>query len=340
MSETVSDDKNEWVKSVLGIDPAGGGPPPSKPSGGIIDDIKYQVGNVENAVGDVWSGIKIKAEAAEQAVEGVVDTVKEKVGDAVEAVEDLAQKATGNAPPTPPKPASITLTSETEANAPADRARLKLGVGERVTLEVKPGPGKWTVSGAKLSSKTGSKVTMTAPVRPGSAEVTVDVGGVTKTLKFTVIAPSSVHQDRVSTEHYAVGFPNAGFMAQIYIGPDDVNFSACTFTEDEIGAKASGYWSAFNGEGHHPNAAALGCTSTVVSGKGTKTQAQDHCYSGYIDDAVLPDWTGQESWTIPWHWQCGSGKGLIGKITQLVVTDKAGSTTISKAGASFTAGLP
>ena len=336
MPDTLTDKHHDWVRDALGVDPRGHAAGAVTPSGGFIDDVKYQVGNVENAAGDAWSAVKIKAEEVQQSAAATVDKVAEKVEDVV----DDAKQALGAGPPPTPKPTGpVTLKSETEAKSPSNRTRTKLGVGERVTLTVTPGPGNWHASGAKLSAKTGSKVTMTAPPRPGSVEVTVDVGGTTQTMKFSVVAPSSMSLVFVKSEHYNVGVPNAGFYAQIYLGPDDVNFGDVTFTEDEIGAKTSGSWSGFNGEGHHPNPSPLGCTSTVVSGKGTKTLAQDHCFTGYFPDLKLTDWTGEETWVIPWHWQCGSGSGLIGRATQRVVTTADGTTTISKAGASFSAPL-
>ncbi len=354
MPDNLTDAHHKWVADTFGVDPtaglpaAGGAAGAAAPSAdmqdGVIDSIKYAATTVENFVGDVASDVKIGAEQLEQQAEGLMDKAGEAVGDAVDAAKQKLGLET--LPPTATPTGPITLTSQTEVSAPANRARTKLGVGERVTLKVTPGPGNWQASGAKLSSKSGSKVTLIAPDRPGEVDVTVTVGTQQQTLKFTVIAPSEVHQVRVSTEHYTAAqigipapLPNAGFHADIYLGPDDVNFTACSFLEDEIGAKASGSWAAKNGEGHSPNKSPLGCTNKVVGGLGTKTVAQDHCWSGYVPGLTLTDWTGQSILVIPWHWACGSGRGLIARVTQKVDTDRAGSTTISKAGASFTAAL-
>lgn len=338
--------KLDWLKQMGLTDGSAGAaaPPSAHAEGGIIADLKYAATSVENFVGDVVSEVKIGAEALEQGAEGLVDKIGEKIGDVVDGAKEGLGLETP--PPTATPTGPITLTSQTEVTAPANRARTKLGVGERVTLTVNPGPGNWHASGAKLSSKSGAKVTMTAPDRPGDVEVTVQVGDQTETLKFKVIAPSEAHLVVVSTEHYTAAqlgvpspLPQAGFRADIYLGPDDVNFNAVSFIEDEIGAKASGCWRDKNGEGHSPNKSPLGCTSSVTAGRGTKTVAQDHCWSGYVPDLALTDWTGEMSWAIPWHWSCGSGKGLIDRVTQRVSTDSAGSTTITKAGASFTAAL-
>ncbi len=349
MADALTDAHHKWIADTFGVDPtsygdATSGPPSASSAGSIMDDLRYAATTAENFLGDVASDVKIGAEKLEQGAEGLIDKAGEKIADAVDTVKEKLGLET---PPATAKPIGpITLSSQTEATAPGNRARTKLGVGERVTLTVNPGPGNWHASGAKLSAKSGSKITLTAPDRPGDVEVEVDVGGTKKTIKFTVIAPSEVHQVRVSTEHYTAAqigiptpLPNAGFHADIYLGPDDVNFSAVSFLEDEIGAKASGSWAAKNGEGHSPNKSALGCTNKVSAGLGTKTVAQDHCWSGYVPGLVLTDWTGQSTLVIPWHWSCGSGRGLIARVTQSVVTDKAGTTTISKAGASFTAAL-
>jgi hypothetical protein len=244
--------------------------------------------------------------------------------------------------PAPPPPVALRLTTETEARSPTDRARTKLGVGENVTLQVAPGPGQWTTSGGRLSTRMGSKVTLTAPGRPGTVDVTVTAKGESATVRFTVVAPSRVAMTRLSTEHYDIGVPNAGMRTQIYVGPDDVNFGNITFTEDECGAAGSGSWSAKNGEGHSPNPDPLGFFDQVVPNKGTKAAATDHCWSGYVpalQTAPLTDWTGRLSWPIVWRWQCGSGHGVIATVEQRVDTEPDGTTTISKAGASYKAPL-
>ena len=181
-------------------------------------------------------------------------------------------------------------------------------------------------------------MTLTAPERPGTAVVTVDVGGTKATLTFTVIAPNVINMRRVTTTHQANGLPNAGMTTSIYAGPADVNFSHITFREDDVGANASGYWAPFNGIGHQPNPAPLGFSNVVVAGLGTEANANDNCQSGWIPvNPPLTDWTGQLTFNIPWRWQCGSGAGLIARVLHRVVTDRAGTTTISKAGASYTA---
>jgi hypothetical protein len=237
------------------------------------------------------------------------------------------------------------LTHLTEATSPSNRKRTKLGVGERVTLKVAPGPGNWLVSGGKLSSGTGSTVTLTARANPGKAAVSVKVGTQTAQIEFDVIKPSTAHQDVRTKQHVQNGLPNAGFFADIYIGPDDVNFGNVSWLEEEIGATAHGYWAGANGgqskagKGHGPNPNPLACTATVVAGKGTKVAAVDHCWSGFVPGAHGPNWTGDMTHAIPWDYVIGSTKARIAIVPQTVVTAGDGTTTITKATATNTTKL-
>jgi hypothetical protein len=135
--------------------------------------------------------------------------------------------------------------------------------------------------------------------------------------------------------------PNAGMTAAVYIGPADVNFVNTTNSEDEVRAKADGCWAEFNGVGHTPNPAPSACSAHVAAGLGTHSPGDDTIQSGWIPQPVPAngDWSGTLTFTIPWHWQCGSGAGLIDRVVQSHVTDAAGATTVSKAGASYTAAL-
>jgi hypothetical protein len=291
----------------------------------------------KNLVGDVVSEVGIGVEQVQQAGLGVVDSI---AGTGAQALE-MAKGVLGWGTPATAAPSGpVTLTSQCEEAQPSPRTRTKLGVGERVVLTVSGGAGNWTVSGGKLSAKTGTTVTLTAPERPGTSEVTVDVGGTKATLSFTVIAPNVVNMTRVGQNHENNSFPNAGMTLQPYFGPDDVNFVNVSFIEDDIGAKATGYWDEFNGIGHQPNTAHIGCSNTVVAGRGTLVNANDGVQSGWITKAPpLTDWSGTLTFLIPWHWKCGSGKGLIQRVLHNVVTDAGGTTTISKGGATFSAAL-
>jgi hypothetical protein len=222
------------------------------------------------------------------------------------------------------------------ATSPSNRKRTKLGVGERVILKVDPGPGKWLVSGGTLSAGTGSTVTFIAGDRAGKGAVSVEVNGLKTSIEFQIIQPSEVHQVTVATKHDAVGQPNAGFLADIYVGPADVSFMNVSFLELEIMATDSGYWTHMTDKGHHPNSKFLSLSGTVVSGKGTKAAAQDNIFSGY-PGVNTPPWEGTRTWNIPWQYKVGTGSAhALTTVTQSIVTTADGTTTASKAGASAT----
>jgi hypothetical protein len=250
-------------------------------------------------------------------------------------IGDAPVEPSGAGDTPPPTPVKLVLKSETEVTKPGNRARTKLGVGERVTLTLTPVAGDWTATGAgTVKPKKGSTVVLTASGSPGKVKVSVTAAGQTEEIEFTVIAPNSVHQDTVSTEHYNVGVPNAGFKGRVYCGPDDVNFVNITFLEAEIGCVATGSWIAKNGKGHGPNTSPIGFGDTVVSGKGTMSDAVDHCWSGYVPGLTLTDWTGEMTFSIPWTYQCNGAHGKIDTVVQKTSTSKDGTTSTKKAGGS------
>jgi hypothetical protein len=337
MANPPTEEMDAWVKRVLGFDPKAQRAVGAEPTSRRTAAQQFVTG-VGNFVGDVVSEIGIGAEAAQQSALGLVDRIGEKGADAVEAVRGLVGWGT---PPTAPPTGPVNLTSQAEEALPAPRNRTRLGLGERVVLTVTGGAGNWHVSGGTLSARAGTTVTMTASQRPGTATVTVDVGGTTRSLDFTVIAPSEVHMVRTGTSHENNSLPNAAMTGGVYIGPDDVNFVNTTNSEDDIRAKADGCWDEFNGMGHSPSAAPNPCSNQVVGGLGTHSPGDDNIASGWIPQPVPPngDWSGTLTFDIPWHWQCGSGAGLIRRVLHSVTTDAAGTTTIAKAGASYTAAL-
>jgi hypothetical protein len=195
------------------------------------------------------------------------------------------------------------------------------------------------VTGGTLSATSGATVTFTAGDRAANATITVEVNSLKTSIDFQIIAPSEVHQVTVATKHDAVGQPNAGFLADIYIGPADVSFSNISFLELEVMATDSGYWTHMTDKGHHPNPDFLSLSETVVGGKGTKAAAQDNIFSGY-PGVNHPPWAGTRTWSIPWQYKVGSGSAQgFATVTQTIVTAADGTTTASKAGASATFAL-
>jgi hypothetical protein len=207
-----------------------------------------------------------------------------------------------------------------------------------VTLKVDPGPGKWLVSGGKLSSGTGTTVTFIAGDRAGKAAVSVEVNGLKTGLQFDIVAPQTVRQVTKRKVHTAVPQPNAGFVADIFIGPADVSFANVNFFELEIAAVDIGYWTAMSDKGHHPSAAADPGTATVTA-NGTKLLFPDNIFSGF-PGVTTPPFAGSRTWNIPWQFQVGTGaKHQFTTVVQSIVSDNAGTTTASKAGATSTSAM-
>ncbi len=204
-----------------------------------------------------------------------------------------------------------------------------------MTLKVDPGPGKWLVSGGTLSSGSGSTVVFTAKDTAGTAAVSVEVNGQKVGLQFQIVAPSEVHQAKIAEHHVAAGRPNAGFCADVFIGPSDVSFMNIKVREDEVQANDQGYWQLMHDKGHHPAVNPVGMLPTVVAGKGTKVKFPDQIFSGFPPVvSPTPSFAGSRTWDIPWFYKVGTGgEHPIATIRQQIVSAADGSATATKAGA-------
>ncbi|MDD5295538.1 MAG: hypothetical protein PHU46_01390 [Rhodocyclaceae bacterium] len=237
--------------------------------------------------------------------------------------------------------AGATITSQTVMTQPPNRARTRLGVGERVRVTYSLGAATWTKAGdGNLSSASGATITFTAPNAAGTTTLTATGGGCSATIAFTIVAPGSVHMTRLhphQVEHNQT-YANVGMLTNIFLAPDDVNFYRVQFLELEIACTADGVYACQNGHGHGPNPNGLGATTQVVSGKGTKMDANDHVYSGCCPTPCAP-WvapqTGREHFAIPWQWRVGAAGAwhTLTTVHQRVHCDATGGLTASKAGA-------
>jgi hypothetical protein len=236
-------------------------------------------------------------------------------------------------PPAAPPPVPIVLTHKTVASSPSSVTRTKLGVGEQVVLTVAPGPGKWLVSGGKLSSGQGAKVVLYAPGSPGTVDVSVDVNGQKAAVRFTVIAPDSIHMDVAGTSLPGGAGPNGIVQLNVYAGPSDVSFMNIKLREQDVPASAHGYWAAADGHGHGPNPNPVAMRQTVVSGKGTLLSLPDN--AGIWGGSGNPPWEGDCVYQIPWEYSVGTGAGTVfTTVKQSMVNSADGTLTISKGGAS------
>jgi hypothetical protein len=234
----------------------------------------------------------------------------------------------------------LTLSSRTYVKLPAPRSRNTLGVGESVALTASLSDGQWTTTAGELSATTGNKVTLRAPRTAGTATVTVTAGNQAASISFNVIAPSSLRMrfDRGWHKVLNPPWPHAGMRCQPFIGPDTANFRNVEVVEEDVEAVASGCWAVWHGRGHGPETEYIPASSTVKSGWGTALPIFDRVDSGGLATNPRPtDWTGQLTFDIPIRWRCGSATGLIAVVRHLTQTDAAGTTTISKGGASYTA---
>jgi hypothetical protein len=249
--------------------------------------------------------------------------------------------ATQTCPSTP-----CTITSETEHTSPGSRTRTRIGVGERVRLTVNPGPGTWSIvhsnvpQGDPLATyrlpESGTSVTFYAGDVTGRATITAQVGGCSCSLNLDIVAPTGVSIEREDSRgfYHDQGNPSAGFVGRVHLLPDDVNFDAVEYREDEAQATGTGGCSFMTGQGHHPNPSSLPLSDTVIPGRGTRSGIDVVQIRMTVTGQLSP---GTVTWSIPWHYSVNGGtERLIARINQVAQMDAAGAVTISKAGASVT----
>ena len=112
------------------------------------------------------------------------------------------------------------LTSETVATQPQDRKRKKLGVGEEVSLTLKPSSlpsPTWVINGtpgtSALSSSTGDTSKLTAGGLACAPTIEATIIGEILKIDFDVIEPTGVTMEQESGTGiwHVKGRPSAGF---------------------------------------------------------------------------------------------------------------------------------
>jgi hypothetical protein len=236
------------------------------------------------------------------------------------------------------------ITSKTDASVPKDRARTTVGVGEKVKLTFSPGSASWTASGGKLSSKSGSSVTFTAPDRAASVTINASGGGCKCSITFKVIEPTGMQMERVPGSHvwHTKGIPSVGFHANIYIVPATVSFENIEISEDDCTGAVTGYFVGTTLDGLHHAGHGAGTwvtVGTVKAGKGSRVDGQDTIQSGYCNFGT-PYKNGTFDWPIPWKFRVGGG-GAKKFFTahQRFTINASGDMMASKGGASANAKL-
>jgi len=159
--------------------------------------------------------------------------------------------------PCHPDDPTPTLTSETYVSSPADRARLRVGVGEQVTLTYAPSDATWTIAGdGAISFGDGddpiNAITFTAGDTAGSVTITATGQYGACSLTFEVVAPASLTLHKVSGTplKHTQGMVENGFMAYIYLHPNDVNFYRVRVREKDSRAVGTGSCAWTNGRLH------------------------------------------------------------------------------------------
>ena len=199
----------------------------------------------------------------------------------------------------------------TQATVPADRKRKKIGVGEKVDLTFSPSSvtPTWSVTGAGGSVSGGANATYTAPATGGKATVKASFNGLSKSIEFEIVEPKTVSMvtqtNAIILKMPDVLFPNSPLKidiryADIYIGPEDVNFKDVAVNEGTCPAVITGTY--FLGAPSHPAGGPVLITETLVPGKGWKVNcgtAGDNIMCQTRGPVYTPSvWT----WNIPWFY--------------------------------------
>jgi hypothetical protein len=210
-----------------------------------------------------------------------------------------------------------------------------------VNLTHAPGAAAWTTTAGTLSAANGVKVILTAP---DTAQQIIVTGG-TATLKFDIVAPTSVAMDRQpgTGVHHDANRPTSGIQTRVFLGPDTVNFNKVIYHEMDVAGSGSGVYSCNPTSGGHCGAGGGGhacgdktMTDTVVAGKGTQSTLGDCAISGDCCSATAPFTPGTASLSIPYEYKIGAGPfhnfTTVGQV-HVLAADKSSLST-SKGGAS------
>ena len=225
--------------------------------------------------------------------------------------------------PCHPDDPTPTLTSETYATSPADRARLKLGVGEQVTLVYAPTDATWTIAGdGEMSFHDGDDpvdaITFTAADTAGSVTITATGQYGACSLTFEVVTPSSMTQHKKSGTpvKHTQGLVENGYLALMYLHPNDVNFYRVQIREKDSTATGTGSCAWADGQLHgqytRPDpAGGLPVSSWIdmvnhTEAYGSNTGSTDMIYLGLGSrgpGTSPPFIAGQVRINIVWHWK-------------------------------------
>lgn len=159
-------------------------------------------------------------------------------------VENIKQPTEG--------PKALVLTHETRAEAPADRQRTTIGVGEGIDVMANEAV-EWELQGVArwvAEQKSPKKLIFFAGDQPGTIRVIARTECEEKAITFTVIAPTHVIFVKRTLLHVHK-ILDAGFIADVYLQPAQVNFGNLETSEvQSYGYGGTGLWVDYNGKPH------------------------------------------------------------------------------------------
>ena len=234
----------------------------------------------------------------------------------------------------PPAPPACDIAEATVATTPLPRNRSTLGVGEQVQLSSSDG-STWSVSGAgTLDTNSGGTVLFTADENSGTATVTASASGcVATTVTFNVIQPSGLLYVAINGIFHTQGLADIGMQANVYFQPDSVSFQRLAWLEQDAQATASGIYSCWAEQSHHPNTQPQLAQANTIPGSGTPV-ASDTVVDGDCA-GVDQHGNGTLSWVIPESYMVGIGGTQHQFMTlQHAGTASSGTLTVQKGSAS------
>lgn len=235
-----------------------------------------------------------------------------------------SQPAGGTEEPCHP---ACTLTSETFAASPSNLARTKIGVGEEVFLTITGNPATWEIQSGngELDPSTGTTnfVSFIAGETADTVTIVATCSGCScvNTITFNVVEPSDwtmIRKPGTNLRHNH-GHPDCGWLGEMYIHPNDVNFYNVEIREkDSLSVATGSYNPSHHGKYHGSYPPPDRASPWLVMANHTETNgsqldAEDQIYSGYPHSSVTgtapPFNVGTYYWEIVMQWR------VIGKAT-------------------------
>ena len=253
-------------------------------------------------------------------------------------VENIKQPTEG--------PKALVLTHETRAEAPADRQRTTIGVGEGIDVMANEAV-EWELQGVArwvAEQKSPKKLIFFAGDQPGTIRVIARIECEEKAITFTVIAPTHVIFVKRTLLHVHK-ILNAGFIADVYLQPKNVNFSNLEVCEvQSYSYGGTGLWADYNGKPHgkeeeYKNGQSeWGRSIGYQIGLGTEIGLGD-TVRGYRDTYCPNDIPHSEiHYDIPYKWRLKNNtvEHFLPSVHQAIIIESNGNVTIQKGNASVT----